>query len=590
MAKKQHRFKQASKTKKAKKEAKASPPSKSSKISALIKDFFSSDSIKKIEIQKWEKLAIFAIAFLVAVWLISNRIDTFNNYLHVSDEVDNIRAVECLANTGKITAGMPSTYASVPDFEISGKRFEYWLETILRVPGYLLWKDSKLDWGAYSGFLYFFLLGIVLLGLLFFDKQNKIPVFSIAIFSLLIAYSSWSSASFYFVRYYVFLMYAFIISQFIGTSLLLKSFRIPYLNYVGIIMISFLPSLFHKVGYLTMPVWILIIGIDYFNKRSFNDVFTKKNLKWILIIAGILILGSWYAWTRLKVFFKNFIEITWNIGPGIEKFFRLSMDTSTLGIVLVLGIFVLGIICSKYLSKYERILLATNSLFGATSFIVLMFFMSGQPYTELHGYNRYPFIVHISFLLELGILVTAIIKYILAKIPKLPAKPIIITGILASIFAFGLIPRSQVEDLWMNFSMMPRIQKTEIEKIKKQINVNVNQKPIILTNYGFTFTAFKDYQVFYLTQHPRKNVNIPVNGLNKNGEEGGIYRRNGFGYVGGKKTFCEMLEQFPNRRLFYFYINPSKVGKGLLQSLKKEDAFKDFRYISGKVIGEKICN
>jgi len=535
------------------------------------------------KLPKWESILILSLSLLAAGYLINDRITEYSSYIHVSDEVDNMRAIECLVQEGEIIAGMPSTYAYTPNFEINGGQFEYWVETILRVPGYLIWKDSELNWGAYSGFWYFFLIGVVLIGFLALRKKNKFPVLSISFLMVLLAYSTWSSASFYFVRYYVFLMYGFLLCQFIATQLLQIKPHIPYTHYAAILLISFLPAIFHKIGYLAVFVWVGIIGVDIFSKHRLKDLIVTKNLKWMLLVGVMAFLGILFFWPKMSYYLSSgMVDISWKIGPGIEKFIQLSMDPSWVSYLLIGTTVLGGVLCYNFLSKYERTLLLCNTAFFLFSFFVLMFFMAGKQYVFFDGYNRYAFISHISFLFELGLLATAIIKFIYAKVPAFPAKGITMMGSVLLIFLLGIFPKSQLDLLEMNFSMRPRLTHESINKVKNQINQASPEKAIIVTNQGFVETAFQEYPVFFLTPPPKEAYTFT-------GEGGGIYAKSRRGYVGTEAAFCQMLSQYPGRGVFYFYIEEKKAAPQLLQKLKQHDMIKELVIRPGDNIKSILC-
>lgn len=536
-----------------------------------------------ISLPPWEKIVLICLSFLVAAYLINNRITAYSDYIHVSDEVDNMRAIECLALEGKITAGVPGSYAYVPDFELGGGRFEYWVETLLRAPGYVIWKDSAVDWGAYSGFLYFFFIGLVLLGLLVFHKKEQLPILIISFLVLLIANSNWSSASFYFVRYYVFLMYGFLLCQFIAARLLLSKASIRYASYLGILLVSILPAIFHKVGYLAVPVWITIIGVDILSRQKLKEIFVQKNLKWFLLVTALFTFGGIYFINKLSwIFTSSMIDISWKIGPGIEKFIQLSIDPGWPSYLLIGATVAGGMLFFNYLSRYERMLLLTNTAFFVLSFFVLMFFMAGKNYVAYSGYNRYAFIVHISFLLELAILAVAILKFVYTKIPDFPAKGIAMMAGIMGIFLLGVIPTSKLDITEMDFSMRPRLTYEAIQKVKNQLDQASPEKAIIVTNQGFVETAFQEYPVFFL-------VPPPEDALTFSGKAGGIYSPSRRGAVGTEAAFCQMLEQYPNRGVFYFYIEEGKADATLIQKLKQNDLIQELVIRPGNNIRGILC-
>lgn len=539
------------------------------------------------KLPKWESILILSLSLLAAGYLINNRITEYSTYIHVSDEVDNMRAVECLVQKGKIVAAVPPSYGYPPNFEISGRWFEYWVETILRVPGYWVFKNMNIDWGAYSGFWYFFLLGLGAILIVGFRKKDPFPSLALGMCMLLISYAAWSSAAFYFVRYYVFLIYAFILCQWLAVHLLLRTPKIPNLHYLGIILLSFLPAVFHKIGYMTVFVWAGIIVVDFLSKKDIRQFFsTRKNLIWISIPILVAIAGGVYFWPKMQYYFSSgMIQISWDLRPGLEKFIDLTTNTSALSFLLIGGTILGGILCFKYLSKYERALLLCNSAFTILSIFILLLFTSGQKYLGYSGHNRYPFIAHIALLLELSLLITAILKFVYQKLPKFPAKGLSIALSVMLLFLLQVLPQSEVSNEDINFSMRPRLTHQAIDKIKKQIDTQGAEKPIVVTNYGFALTAFQEYPVFFLSPPPQNA--IAYDGTSGNGKE--IYSTSGRGYIGTESAFCTMLDLFPGRLLFYLYIDESKADPQLRKKLKSSGLIENLVIRSSDEIRAILC-
>ncbi len=510
---------------------------------------------------------ILTLAVIISLFSLHKALAELSVYIPISDELANIFAVQSISLKGTPHFMEIKSYVNFdPGFPYYQKYFWYAPELYLRYPFYVFSALLPWFWGTVSNLFYLYLTMVVLI-IFSWKKNTKIPVIPASILILLIGYSTWASNSFHYVRYYPFSLLSLMICHFCCSYL----FTFPGISLVKrrllVLIIAFVPYLFHQINLLYLLLWVGIIGWKMVKEKTYTSVYKRKILS--ITIVGILLTAITLL---VYIVFKQalvLIHFDFNVQPTLSKFVALNFNTSPSGILITILIILFGSLSLKQLSLYEKNLLYFAIVFFMLSLLIMAPLMGGN-YTQYNGANRYYFIQHLFYLVTLALFITAIYKNINRLIPDFYAKQIIVFILVCTPLFLKAFTLNNLNKENYTFSILPRIYQSEINRIKKETK---DMDYIIVTsNNEFSIYNFPERTSYVFDSYP-DSLNSKSDG--KYGEfvkyKGNVMYTMGYRLVGTRSSFCKMVQETTHENILFLFINPYHTEPGLWSELEKRN-------------------
>ena len=186
----------------------------------------------------------------------------------------------------------------------------------------------------------------------------------------------------------------------------------------------------------------------------------------------------------------------------------------------------------------------------------------GGNYSDFNGANRYYFIVHIFYLVTMALFLTAIYKNIVRLLPGFYACKIIIFVLFCIPLFLNIYTLTNLDKNNCNFSLLPRIQGTNIDKLKTSLK-DVDYA-IVTSENEFTIYNFPDKASYIIDSYPDSLDTKPDGDYGQFVKyKGNVMYPIGFRLVGTRLSFSKMVWEIPQKQVLFLMLNPNHIGNDL---------------------------
>jgi hypothetical protein len=254
---------------------------------ASSKEFENIKGVKHLFTNYFIRNLIIITCIIISIFFIQKEISYLDKDLDFGDENLNMLIVKNIVATGLPIYGTYINTVSSPLYNKDALTLYYWeyaTELYLRTPIYLLSKIISFKWEYYSSLFYLYLIFLAII--IYFLKERKsneyikLPFLSIAFFILIFSVSKLSISQFHYVRYYPYTLMIMSLMHYLTNLVFVYSDHNSFKKYIIIIILSFIPGLFHMANFSYLFFWVswLFLYFLFVTMRANKNDSLKKYL------------------------------------------------------------------------------------------------------------------------------------------------------------------------------------------------------------------------------------------------------------------------------------------------------------------------
>ena len=535
-------------------------------VVAMLKSFEGKNTEEKTQIVFF---GIFITTLIVSLFYLHRNLCEISQFIVYGDEPRNIFSLQNILKYGVPWVGyFPKSFL----YNYNPFAFIDWpyaVELYLRFPIFMLGKVFKFDWRTASSLFYLYAVFGAFLFFVFRKKKPSIPWITLSYFSLLFCLYRWSAQSFHFVRYYPFTLISITAAHFICTYLLLCPKRSFPKKCGTILIIAFIPALFHGINILYFEFWFSLLSFltikNISMKLELGPFIKFKRISLVLIVFFVSLVTLFFVSSRF--YFANFFDIR---SPLVFLyFFNLVLTGNAAFFILVVLLMVLFF--HKYLDTYEKYLLMLST--GFLVFVLTFFSVYGGYRIIILKESRYLLCILPCWFAMLSVMFSTVFKAFFKKI--IPSGtywlyPLVFWGI---IFLFlGLNIKSINHSFSYIFTAYEAISKKQLETIKQIVRDSPGC--IILVDDGeFGRYYFPENKVYIYRKCPViQDPNKLSHGLFYKDRRGWMRDIYGSVYVNDRESFCRVVRENKDKNILFYNCNLQNVSLQMSRELWGHEA------------------
>ncbi len=507
------------------------------------------------------------------------------------DEVATGMAVKNFWDTGTPTLlpqlGTPNF---LPGFPYPAE-WEYLVEIVMRLPFYVASGFHPFHWGEVSSLVYVYVVCVGLWVWVWRSKPSTPILATLAIFLVLFFHSTMVTSEFHYLRYYPFLLLAMAVSHAVGIGLYLQEDQGFWGKRLKILGVTLIPAFFNPTALAGFTLWILFLGAEgvYLlasGRLSLGSLSRKERWGLSLMGMGVAAILGWVFWAYNGFFHWNWSGLVW------EKFFRLNTAANRYEHVFLLLLVALSPLLWKGMTRWERGLSLGSGLFLLTTLTLFASLVSGK---VLNNPFMYLLFLHPIWLWFLTSLISSALRQGLGWLQFSGSGQIwVYVGcllILTLAFKFNHFFNQPHPVTWQ-----------EIELLKKRMGSQPERIVVLAEDTGFLFFHFPDVLAFSLRSHPDPNSLPTPDSWKSQGRptstvfqvrfQGPDHRvKTLFGetLVGNLSSFCQLVEDYPDRLYIFHRPEARHIEPALWQRLKGHAYLSNREKISAPTLMADIC-
>jgi tetratricopeptide (TPR) repeat protein len=508
---------------------------------------------------------IIITAVIVSIFFIQKEIQYLGRDLDFGDEDLNMLTVKNIAATGLPVYGTFYDNVTSPLYNNDALTVIYWeyaAELYLRTPVFLLSKIIDFRWEYYSSLIYLYLIFILIIFYCLknrnLDKASKLPFMFFGFFILIFSLSKLSVSQFHYVRYYPFTLIIIPLSHYFTNRAFINPKYSSFKKYLLIIILSFIPGLFHMVNLSYMFFWVSFLFLYYlisiFKNNlnlSFKSFFTK-NLKFVISLIVLIIILCFLV-NFVTEFLKNRLYFSYENLRFIPGFLSYYFNIKFIAydfIFLMLLIF--SIVKIKKFTKIELSMFLTSSAFLIFCFIGFSIMGGKELITNPGSYMLFLFPIIIMLL---SLMLSLLFRTIQHLMPDFYFKDFIIFYVIA--LAFIIINSQKLND----HERRTRSKREFLNIFNETVEKFKNCVFVTSKNTHYFFNYFPHNKAYLYRPHDEiKAANIIKNDFYKS-PSGWVRNIGGEIYVGNPESFCRMLRENENNVIYFYFVMPELRAK-----------------------------
>jgi hypothetical protein len=498
---------------------------------------------------------LFCLSIVCFLFLLHKEIYHLLDNIHWGDETLNILIEKNIRATGLPVYGTYKDVVSAPISDPATLTFYYWeysLEMYLRFPFYLAAQYIHFDWKYWSslGYVYIILLFLVYKFVVRNNGQEgKFPLIPIAYFLLLLGLSTYSSSQFHYVRYYPFTIISMAFAHFTTLYLFVSSRYSTTKKYALILLIAFIPGLFHMINWTYFFYWLTIIffiqaynQVKIFREKKNARDGNGKSVIFLVAIAGVACLLVFFVFNFLKdrVYFS-----TENI-KVVSEFFKFYFNPASKNFAVCIGLLLI-------LLSYRRFYPFEKKLF-LLSIGFLIFSLAGLSVAggkgliaNIYTYSMFFFPILLAIA---ALMLYTVYKWLTAKVKGVPGKEVVFF-IIPLILVYYLFATS-----FKNYENTARGTTKEFTEIENYLKKDKDCVFITSDNSLYFYAYFPDNKCYLYRTY---NEITETNKLTPDEKYKDIngYTRNVYGeyFIGKKQIFIKMLRDNPGKKICFYNLS-----------------------------------
>ncbi|QTN38477.1 hypothetical protein HZ996_04710 [Cryomorphaceae bacterium] len=418
---------------------------------------------------------VLSLGILAMLYAGISAVNYLDKYIHLSDEVSTYNGLAHAVESGvPLAAPHPESVNFNPDLEYKtydSHRFILYFN----VPAYFILQALNVSVEKWYGGWPFVLTMLIMLLALWIRPTDQGPK-ELAILFLPTILSSWTMSSLHFIRYYGY-MYVFgIVCSFAAYKIYYS--KRPYgVRVLAASLLLLIPGLFHQTLFSILVFGLLAMIVDFFTSGLHKEYPRKLLLAGGGALIALLVAAATIPALRLNVaigrFFREWDPSTF--GQALGNYMDVNHPEGAgwflFNLIMLFGGGYLALKRNDFYGRFFRIS-AGYFVFALVLYSMIM----GGTFIPPYGFNRYYLIVHVAYLVSIGLFGVMAFEFVAEKLKKNWSPiPVYVGVIVLAFLAVGNVfsPFSMDEQ---NFSLVPRYERDVLDYLDSQIQIIENKE------------------------------------------------------------------------------------------------------------------